>query len=356
MSAKSRFRQLMLLPLMILAGILLLSVLWEFYLEDIVVPYIYEYYHPEPLYERVEFVITALVFSMIALIIPSMVALRNFKDADQAKEALSNSYDELEQRVQERTRELSDANNRLEMAIAEQTQTEKALRSSEKELRLLSRQLLDAQEKERSRIAMELHDKVSQTLAALKYRIEGTLNASVGNKPDSVELSEILVPEVQKTIDEVRAMYMGLRPSMLDDLGLSATLTWLQRDFQGAHQDIRTRIDNNITDSETPDDLKIVIYRVLQEALENVARHSKADQIHVSLDRSNHTVELTVQDNGSGFRLEDVMSADDSLRGMGLSGMRERVELVGGQFAITSGVGEGTTIHASMPIRQQLTA
>jgi len=151
-------------------------------------------------------------------------------------------------------------------------------------------------------------------------------------------------------------MYMRLRPSILDDLGLSATLTWLQRDFQDTHPEIRTRMDVNITDSEIRDDQKIVIYRVVQEALENVVRHSKADQVRVSLDRSNNTLELAVQDNGTGFRLEDVMSVDDSLRGMGLSEMRERIELVGGKLVISGGEGEGVTIRASIPVRQQKSA
>jgi signal transduction histidine kinase len=354
--AKSHLRVVLYLLLLVLAVLLLLSLFWEFYLEDLLVPYIYEYYHPEPLYERLEFVITAVGFSALALIIPTMVAFRNIKDADQAREALSSAYDKLEDRVQERTRELTETNKKLERAIAEQAETENALRKSEKELRLLSTQLLKAQENERRRIALDLHDNVSQTLAAMKFRIEHALNESVDSRPSPDEMSRILVPVVQETIDEVRNMYMRLRPSILDDLGLAATLTWLRRDYQGAHPDIDTRIDVNIAESEIADDLKIVIYRVVQEALANVALHSKADQVRVSLDRNNNTVELTVQDNGTGFSLEDVMSVDDSLRGMGLSGMRERIELVGGKLAVFGGEGEGATICASIPIRQQQSA
>ncbi len=346
----------MFLVLLILAGLLLISLLWEFYIEDLMVPFIYEYYHPEPMYERLEFIITAVGFSAIALIVPSIVAYRNIKDADQAREALSSAYDELEQRVQERTRELTEINHKLESAITVQAETENALRKSEKELRLLSKQLLNAQENERRRIALDLHDNVSQTLAAMKFRIEHALNESVDSTPNTGEMSRILVPLVQETIDEVRNMYMRLRPSILDDLGLAATLAWLRRDYQDAHPDIDTRIDINIADSEIADDLKIVIYRVVQEALENVARHSKASQVRVSLDRNNNKVELTVQDNGTGFRLEDVMSVDDSLRGMGLSGMRERIELVGGKLTVSGGEGEGARIYASIPIRQRQSA
>lgn len=342
----------MYLVLFVLAGVILISLFWEFYLEDLLVPYIYEYYHPEPMYERWEFIITAVGFSAIALIVPAMVTLWKVQEADKAKDALSRAYDDLENRVQDRTRELIETNNKLESVIAEQAQTEDALRKSEKELRLLSKQLLNAQEDERRRIALDLHDNVTQTLAAMKFRIEQALNGSVNSTLHPGEVSRILVPVVQKTIDEVRNIYMRLRPSILDDLGLSATLTWLRRDFQDTHPHIHTQFEVNIPDSEMADGLKVVIYRVVQEALENVARHSKADQVRVVLNSNDNLVELTVQDNGIGFRLIDVLSVDDSLRGMGLSGMRERIELVGGTFTISSGEGEveGTTIRASLPM------
>jgi len=352
----SRLGELMLLTLLILTGVLLLSVFWEFYLEDILVPQIYEYYHPEPLYERVEFILTAVIFATIALIIPAIVALRNIKDADQARAALSSAYDELEQRVQHRTRELVEVNRKLESAVADRLQSEAALRKSEKELRLLSAHLLTAQENERRRVARDIHDNVSQTLVAMKFRIEQALNES-GDKPaNPSELSSLIVPVVQGTIEAVRNIYMRLRPSMLDDLGLSATLTWLRRDFQDTHPDIDTRIDVAVEDGEIADNQKIVIYRVVQEALDNVVRHSRADRARISLKRNNNHVELTVQDNGTGFRLEEVMSVDDSLRGMGLTGMRERIELIGGTFAISSEAGEGTRIHASLPLQQHQAA
>jgi len=342
----------MFLLLLIVAGMTSLSAFWEFYLEDLLVPHIYEFYHPEPLYERWEYVVTTLVFTTLALIIPARLAFDSTKDADQAREALSRAYDELEHRVQDRTRELLDTNKMLENAIAEQAQTEAALRKSEKELRLLSTQLLAAQENERRRIALDLHDNVTQTLVAMKFRIEGALHESVDSALNPAEMSRILVPVVQETIEEVRNIYMRLRPSMLDELGLAATLTWLRRDFQDANPGVQVHSDDVIPDSEIADNLKIVIFRVVQEALDNVARHSKADQVLISLHRNNDDLELTIQDNGVGFNLEDVLSVDDSLRGEGLGGMRERIELVGGKISISSGDGEGATIRATMPVAQ----
>jgi signal transduction histidine kinase len=356
LKVKSRLTGLLILILLIITGVILISLFWEFYLEDVVIPYIYEFYKPEPMYERWEFVITAVIFATIALVIPAMVAFTNIKDADQAREALSCANEELEQRVQHRTRELVDTNEELKSAISERLQTEEALRKSEKELRLLSAQLLIARENERRRVSRNIHDNVSQTLVAMKFRIEQVLNESVGKTVNPSELSGLIVPVVQETIETVRDIYMHLWPSILDDLGLSATLTWLQRDFQNAHPDIDIRIDVAVKDSDIADDLKVVIYRVVEEALDNVARHSKADQVHVSLNRNNNHLELIVRDNGTGFRMEEVMSIDDSLRGMGLAGMRERTGLAGGTFAVSSGEGGGTTIHASLPLQQRQTA
>jgi signal transduction histidine kinase len=353
---KHRLAEVFFLILLILAGVLLLSLFWEFYLEDLLVPYIYEYYHPEPVYERWEFVITAVAFSAIALIYPALVAFRNMNDADQAREALSRAYDDLEYRVQDRTRELADTNRELQGAIAKRQLSEDALRRSEKELRLLSAQLLTAQENERRRIALDLHDNVSQTLVAMKFRIEHALDESADKAVDPAGMSAILVPLVQETIEEVRKVYMHLRPSMLDDLGLSAALAWLWRDFRQTNPDIRVHGEVDITDGDIADSLKVVIFRVVQRALDNIAWYSKADQIHVNLTGSDNGIELTVRDNGIGFSPEDALSADDTLRSVGFSEMRGRIELVGGTFSISSGKGEGTTIHASIPVTQHYPA
>jgi signal transduction histidine kinase len=245
--------------------------------------------------------------------------------------------------------ELIDANEQLKREIVQRQQTEAALLKSEKEQRLLSSQLLVAQENERRRIALDIHDNVSQSLVALKFRIEHALDEFDHSAENSAELSNTLVPVIQKTIEDVRDIYMRLRPSILDDLGLLATLAWLWRDFQSNNPDIQINSNIDIGDSELPDKLKVVIFRVVQEVLENIARHSKASQVDVILTRQNDDVELSVQDNGIGINLEEVLTVDDSLRGMGLSGMRERVKLVGGTFGIESEKGKGTKIHASWP-------
>jgi len=349
-SVKSQTRNLFDAVVMIILGVTLLSAFWEFYLEDLLVPHIYTYYHPEPLYERVEYIITTLVFIVIALIMPTRLAYKSIRDADQARASLSQAYNELEKRVQERTQELVHANEQLKEEIRQRQQSEEALHKSEKAQRLLSSQLLTAQENERRRIAQDIHDNVSQTLVAMKFRIENALKDFDAYR-DRDDLSNMLVPVIQDAIDEVRDIYMRLRPSILDDLGLLATLSWLWRDFQAANPDIEIKSDLDIEDSDLPEKLKVVIFRVVQEALDNIARHSEAGHVDVSLRRQGGNVDLTVQDDGIGLNLEEVLTVDDSLRGMGLSGMLERTELLGGTLRIEGEKGKGTRILASWPVR-----
>jgi signal transduction histidine kinase len=349
--ANNPHRYIYFLIAMILTGVLLLALFWEFFLEDRIVPYIYEDYHTKPMYERVEYVVSVLALVIISLVIPTRLALNGVREADQARNALSFAYEDLEGRVQDRTHELIDTNEQLKRALAEQQRYDDALRKSEREYRLLSSQLLTALENERRRIAIDLHDNVTQALVALKYRIEQTLGKVDASTVQVAEIRNILVPFVQESIGEVRDMYMRLRPSMLDDLGLSAALTWLWRDFENAHPEVRIQSQIDVADSDIQDTLKVVIYRVVQEALNNVARHSKADHVHVTLIKEHDIIKLTVQDNGIGFHLEDVLSVNDSLRGMGLSGMRERVHLAGGTLRIESEEESGTQIFASWPAR-----
>ena len=143
---------------------------------------------------------------------------------------------------------------------------------------------------------------------------------------------------------------MDLRPSMLDDLGLLPTLSWFCRRFQAVYSGIRVEQGIDIQEHEVPNALKIVIYRVTQEAMNNIAKHSKADRVHLSLQKIDYRIELMLQDNGRGFDPEEAVSLESTKRGLGLTSMRERIELSGGFFDIESIEGKGTMIRASWPL------
>jgi signal transduction histidine kinase len=229
-------------------------------------------------------------------------------------------------------------------------QSREALTKSEEELRILSSQLLTAQELERGRIARELHDGIGQSLSAVKFRVEDAVGQIAKGSPDSGAHSlNSLIPTIQSTVEEVRRITMALRPSTLDDLGILATIAWFCREFQETYANVRIQKEIDIAETDIPESLKTVIYRVLQEALNNVAKHSGAGSVTIFLAKRADTIELTIEDNGRGFDLKEALDIDGSERGFGLGSMKERIELSGGSFSLESVRREGTTVRASWP-------
>ena len=138
-------------------------------------------------------------------------------------------------------------------------------------------------------------------------------------------------------------------PSMLDDLGLLATLRWFCRRFQQLHGDVDIDVQLHVEEEEVDEQLKIVIYRIVQEALNNVAKHSQADSVQVSLSQTEDELELFIQDNGRGFDSVKYANQEGLIGGLGLESMRERAEISNGSLAISSESGQGTTIRARWP-------
>ena len=235
--------------------------------------------------------------------------------------------------------------------MTKRRKAEQALRESDKELRILSNQLLSAEEAERKRIARELHDGIGQALSAIKFSVENSLRQLV-NEADHSELKslEAVIPLTQKTIEEVRRIVKDLRPAILDDLGILATINWFCREFQNIYAGIRISRKIGIQEGDIPSPLKTVIYRILQEALNNIAKHSRADRVQLSLEKSDSRIALKIQDNGVGFDLAKTISLKPSQRGFGLASMRERAKLSGAAFDIVSTVGKGTAIRVAWEI------
>jgi signal transduction histidine kinase len=167
--------------------------------------------------------------------------------------------------------------------ITERNRAEEALRESENRLRLLSSQLLVAQEKERRRVAQEIHDSLGASLAATKYKIEATLNQLGDTDSQTTGALKSIITIIQGTIDEARRVQMALRPSILDDIGLLATIGWFCRQYESTYSAVRVKQEISIEEHEVPDSLKTVIFRVLQEAMNNVAKHSKATRVLLAL-------------------------------------------------------------------------
>lgn len=267
-----------------------------------------------------------------------------------AEADLKKAHSELEKMVKLRTAELSQTVEALVEEIAERKQTEQALRDSEQALRRLSLKIIETQENERRQIAKELHDSIGSSLAAIKFAVEGRLLTMEKSPPNHNTISlEKIAGHIHDTINEVRRISTSLRPSMLDDLGLLATINWYCRSRSDMHTDVRIETKLALTDGDVPNYNQIVIYRVLQEALNNALRHSKADTIRVSLETVNDCVRLCINDNGCGFDPEDALQSKDPLSGYGLKGMRDRAEVVGGSLSLDSSLGRGTTVCLELP-------
>jgi PAS domain S-box-containing protein len=275
------------------------------------------------------------------------VFVKDITEHKRMEEELRISRDKLEMRVQERTKELEAVNEALRAENEERLRAEIELRESENRLRELSTALLSTQERERKLIAQEIHDSMGSSLAASKFKVESIIKKMGDDNPRIKVALDSVIPILQVTIEEARRIQMSLRPSMLDDLGILATLNWLCRQFESTYSAIRIKREIDIQEDEMPESLKIVIYRVLQETLNNIAKHSKASVVLLSLRKAKQKVELVIRDNGQGFDLEEAYSRKGTSRGLGLYSMRERIELSGGYFSIESSKAAGTVIRAT---------
>ncbi len=225
-------------------------------------------------------------------------------------------------------------------------EAEERIQDSEKKLRALSLQILNAQEMERKRIAQELHDSIGQVLAAVKYGVENIFQQIDRRKNQkAAKTLHTATKLIHNAVKEVRRMSSDLRPSMLDDLGIQATLNWFLREFGTIYSRIRLEKAIDVREEEIPEPLKTVIYRVVQEAMNNVAKHSGADRASLLFRSSGKAIELAVEDNGAGFDLSHYRA------GVGLASMRERVENAGGSFSLETEAGKGTIVRALWPIK-----
>jgi len=260
-----------------------------------------------------------------------------------------------------RAAELAASNLNLQREIERRQGVEEVLRKSEQhqiqlleqsrhmqeELRHLSRQLLAAQEEERKKISRELHDEIAQTLTGINVRLS-LLKADVSRKAKGLQ-SKVASAQrlVEKSVDIVHRFAQDLRPPVLDDLGLIPALHSFAKRFLK-----ETGIHVNLTVFPGVEKMssakRTAFYRVAQEALTNVARHAHASRVEVSIQKLPKAVCMTIKDDGQAFEVERLWSGRGR-RHLGLLGMRERMEMVGGSFGVDSLPSQGTTITAQIP-------
>ncbi len=250
-----------------------------------------------------------------------------------------NAYTEADQRVLETVA--------AQIAIAVQNaRLFEQVHAARERLQLLSQQLVEAQEAERRHIARELHDEIGQTLTAVKINLQAMqrLSDAALTTPlaESVEI-------VEQAIQQVRNLSLDLRPSMLDDLGLVATLRWYL-DRQAKWAGFAAQFIANPPDMQLPSNLETVCFRLVQEALTNVLRHAQAQWVQVELQQHETELELLIRDDGLGFEVETTLERVAYGTGLGLLGMQERVTLLGGRLELHSAPGRGTRIQVYLPL------
>ena len=264
------------------------------------------------------------------------------RERQRAEQELRLAHDELELRVEERTHELSQALTRLESEIAVREQTEDQLRQ-------LSVRLMTLQDEERRRIARELHDTAGQTLAAMKMSIALIRQAGT-MRPDLLLLVDDLNALTDAALQEVRTTSYLLHPPLLDEAGIASATRWF---VEGFAKRSGIQIDCDVPEKmDRPSrDRELVLFRVLQESLTNVHRHSGASAASVRLRRESDHLKLEIDDNGKGISEERLrrFNASPGAAGVGITGMRERVRELGGRLEIHSRQ-TGTTVSVALPM------
>lgn len=214
---------------------------------------------------------------------------------------------------------------------------------------------LETQERERKLLAQEIHDKIGDPLAAVKFSLQGKLDRIAKNLIPTRPLLEEIVSTIQRIFENVREISTNLRPPGLDHLGILATIHWFCRQFQRIHSGIRLDTQLHIQETDVPESLKIVIYRVLEEVLNNLVKHTKPDHIRISLEEADNSIHLSFEGNGQGFDIDEILGEESSAGSAGPVTMRERVGLSGGVFSAESMKGTGAVIRASWPGQKEIT-
>jgi signal transduction histidine kinase len=215
-------------------------------------------------------------------------------------------------------------------------------------LRSLSRQVLQAQEDERKRISRELHDVIAQTLTGINIRLAALKEGAGLNPQDFNRDLELTQKLVENSVNIVHQFARELRPAVLDDLGLIPALHSFMKNFTaqtGVHSHLTAFAGLEQLDSAR----RTILYRVAQEALTNVSRHAQASRVEVTIQKLADAICMKINDNGKSFNVEHLLQGKGGKR-LGLLGMRERLEMVGGRFEIESASGQGTTVTAVIPL------
>ena len=244
---------------------------------------------------------------------------------------------------------LHDMNRILNAELAERELTEQRLRTSEENLRALAKHLQSVREEERIHIAREIHDELGQALTGLKFELNSFAKHYESDTADArQDKQQALNVAIDRIINSVRRIASGLRPEVLDEIGLAAAFDWQAREFQ-RRTGIRCHVNIPARFSDPDKDRSTALFRIFQELLTNVARHANATRVNVTLAEGEAALALCVEDNGRGIKETEAQSP----RSLGFLGLRERVLAFGGTIDVRGDEGKGTKVCVSIPVAVQ---
>jgi PAS domain S-box-containing protein len=274
--------------------------------------------------------------------------IRDVTEKKRAQEALEQTNELLELRVKRRTLQLSKTNLRLIKEIEDRKQVQKALALSEKKLRLLSNQLINAQENERKRVARELHDELGQSLVGWKFQLSKWPNRLDETQQELKREIVQALKGVDMMTENVRRLSRSLRPAVLEHLGLWDALNWLID--EGARQ-YGIKIQNDLKEPQIPLSVEqeLIIFRIFQEALTNIGKHAQAKRVSIQVREEKGKAVFTIEDDGRGFSLKETLCSTSANKGLGLRSMDERARMAGGTLNIHSRRDNWTKINLIVP-------
>ncbi|MEE8362776.1 MAG: ATP-binding protein [Dehalococcoidia bacterium] len=259
-------------------------------------------------------------------------------DAQDEIGTLAENLEAMRQQLNDALEQVETTNRDLEIRVQERT----------RQLQELIRRVLTAQEEERHRVALELHDETAQSISALTVTLDYVLARSEGLSDEELERLREARQVAADLLQGIRRLMYALRPIALEDMGLAAALRWYGEDLL-ERSGVRVSVTAGSTDARVSDHAELALYRIGQEALNNISRHAGAANVWIDIAYPDSAVNLRVRDDGAGFDPASAAGDSSAAGGLGLAGMRERAALAGGSLTIESAPGQGTTVRAEVP-------
>jgi signal transduction histidine kinase len=274
--------------------------------------------------------------------------VRDITERKRIDDALQKAHDNLERRVQNRTAQLVSANELLNLEIEERKNKEKKLLEQQDKLRSLSSELLLTEERERRRIATELHDRIGQTLAVTKIKLGELQEASASNEAGAKALDDIR-HYIEQTIRDTRSLTFELSPPVLYELGLEAALAWLVNQTREKHG-LRIEFNDDGQPKPLDNSCRVIMFQAARELIFNIVKHARAHSATVSVRKDNDAIRIDIEDDGLGFDISELAATASGARGFGLFSVRERLQPLGGRMEIHSEPGGGTRATIVLPL------